>query len=293
MVSTRTSSGSSVHFSRKSNRPSKEMAVTRRTNRIHWTVLCLVLPSSFLQTCSSFTPVLLLSKSKEATVHSRQSTALRSSVFLEAAQTYNALNEAYPLWTPMVTASVLGGVGDTIAQLRSSTSRGNEDEFDLGRTQRFMFKGFGGGLIWSGWFHLADEWTNFLMYSPSLFGGNSEGNFMTLFLLMGGGSGETDISTAVINRPDITVAPLDDLPSTSLSGVPASIQASVLIGKTAFSIALEQFIGAPLIYTFWDIPVPMLLNKDENKRDIPNQVQSTLPNLLIDNAKVWTFVSVV
>lgn len=48
----------------------------------------------------------------------------------------------------------------------------------------------------------------------------------------------------------------------------------------------------PLMYAFWDIPVPALLSGSP-LRTIPAQVQSKLGDLLIANAKLWTPVNII
>jgi hypothetical protein len=57
--------------------------------------------------------------------------------------------------------------------------------------------------------------------------------------------------------------------------------------RTAISILLEQFLVCPLLFTFWDIPLPALL-RGSPPRQIPAQIQNKLIPLLIANAKVWT-----
>jgi Mpv17 / PMP22 family len=66
----------------------------------------------------------------------------------------------------------------------------------------------------------------------------------------------------------------------------------VIVAKMVVSILLEQFIAVPIIYTFWDIPLPILLSSTRDNRSIPMQLQKTLPGLLWDNAKVWTFANI-
>jgi hypothetical protein len=66
----------------------------------------------------------------------------------------------------------------------------------------------------------------------------------------------------------------------------------VTMARTVVSILLEQFLAVPIIYTLWDIPLPILLSSTRDNRSIPLQIQKTLPGLLWDNAKVWTFANV-
>jgi protein Mpv17 len=74
-----------------------------------------------------------------------------------------------------------------------------------------------------------------------------------------------------------------NLVSTSTDSVSNNIQ-------LLLSILLEQFVWCPILYSLWDIPFPMWLRGDDLKT-IPQNVQSTIGNLLIDNAKVWTFAN--
>lgn len=62
--------------------------------------------------------------------------------------------------------------------------------------------------------------------------------------------------------------------------------------QVSISIMLEQMLVCPLMYAFWDIPVPALLSGSP-LRTIPAQVQSTLGDLLIANAKLWTPVNII
>lgn len=62
--------------------------------------------------------------------------------------------------------------------------------------------------------------------------------------------------------------------------------------QVSISILLEQMFVCPLMYTFWDIPIPALLSGSP-LRTIPAQVQNKLGDLLIANAKVWTPVNIV
>lgn len=203
-------------------------------------------------------------------------TSLKSSLLSELTNGYNTLLDTFPLATQMVTASVLAGVGDAMAQIQQddndneTTASSPADTFtlrlldqpkqvDLERLRRFMLKGLGGGVIWSYWFALNDQWTNEAMMQPLWLQGDQS---VTLLSLLGGAAeGETPVSVA--------------------------------IGKTIVAILLEQFIAVPIIYTFWDIPVPTLLSKTQDNQSIPLQVQQKLPALLVDNAKVWTVANLV
>lgn len=63
-------------------------------------------------------------------------------------------------------------------------------------------------------------------------------------------------------------------------------------GRTVSSILLEQFIAAPLVYSLWDIPFPMLMS-GAPVESVPGQVKSKIGGLLMENAKVWSFVNII
>jgi len=245
---------------------------------------------------------------------------------MQIMEEYNTLLSAYPLPTQMVTASILAGVGDLIAQLQlpqepqqQSTSYDNNDnrltlqlpsflssrhyrrgrfmrttqkQVDLERSRRFMLKGLGGGIIWSFWFGIADDWSNALLQQEFA-------NTNLMALLGGGTSSMATTSDAVMMAAqqaavDTSNAPFLVEPAMAMEApmAPASTPALVTMGRTIVAILLEQFFWVPLVYTFWDIPVPTLLSKDIENTSIPSQVQTKLPGLLVDNAKVWTFINI-
>jgi hypothetical protein len=61
--------------------------------------------------------------------------------------------------------------------------------------------------------------------------------------------------------------------------------------KTALGVLLEEVVAMPIVMTFWDIPVPALLSGSP-LRTIPSQVKSKIPELVVENAKVWTLVNI-
>ncbi|CAB9522997.1 expressed unknown protein [Seminavis robusta] len=207
---------------------------------------------------------------------SSSSTSLNAVIDLHLASAvanqYNYCLAHYPLPTQCVTSSILSGIGDVVAQFgqfqQRKSSKADDSlllpssttatfSLDTDRLARFMLKGFGGGVIWSVWFGTNELWTNQLMQYPISSSNDGGGATMTEWLSsLGGGTG------------------------------------AAIAGKTMTSILLEQFVGAPIIYTFWDIPVPTLLNPTSDNRSIPQQVQTKLPALLIDNAKIWSFANV-
>ena len=61
--------------------------------------------------------------------------------------------------------------------------------------------------------------------------------------------------------------------------------------RTVAAILLEQFIACPIIYGLWDIPFPMVMN-GSSPSAIRGQVQEKIGPLLVENAKVWSFVNI-
>lgn len=57
--------------------------------------------------------------------------------------------------------------------------------------------------------------------------------------------------------------------------------------RTTVSILLEQFLGCPIFFALWDIPLPALL-RGTPPHQIPAQIENKLGPLLIANAKLWT-----
>ena len=62
------------------------------------------------------------------------------------------------------------------------------------------------------------------------------------------------------------------------------------IARTLMLILTEQFVTCPIIYGLWEIPVSTLLNGAPISR-IPYEIKDKLGAMLIENAKVWTFVN--
>ena len=78
----------------------------------------------------------------------------------------------------------------------------------------------------------------------------------------------------------------------SLVGVDEANPNAERITRTFISILLEQFLVSPLFFTFWDIPIPALLSGSPI-RQIPDQVQTKLGRMMIENAKYWTPVNLI
>jgi hypothetical protein len=62
--------------------------------------------------------------------------------------------------------------------------------------------------------------------------------------------------------------------------------------KTALSLLVEQFFWCPIVFGLWEIPMATLLNGASPSR-IPFEIKSKLRNMLVENAKVWTFANMI
>lgn len=63
------------------------------------------------------------------------------------------------------------------------------------------------------------------------------------------------------------------------------------VARTIASLALEQFVWCPVLFSLYFIPVSTLLNGGRIE-DVSGQVSRSLNGLLIANAKVWTIANV-
>lgn len=111
------------------------------------------------------------------------STCIEAQIFVDLVNEYQYLTATFPLPTQSATFGTFAGVGDALAQkteqnkvneqddetITSETtiaieeSSNNEKEaasYDGKRTQRFVLKGLGAGLIWSQWYPLVDGWSD-------------------------------------------------------------------------------------------------------------------------------------
>jgi hypothetical protein len=73
--------------------------------------------------------------------------------------------------------------------------------------------------------------------------------------------------------------------------VEANSEFLVATVKTVLAVLLEEVIAMPLVMSLWDIPVPAILSGSALST-IPGQVKSKLPELIVENAKVWTLVNI-
>ncbi len=222
--------------------------------------------------------------------------------------TYLYFLNHYGVFTQSITAAFFAGMGDLCAQFLSSRQKqqpvdSNNDDtsplvwedttksvdarpaltsssYDVQRTMHYVFKGLGGGCMWSVWFSYSDpislDLTRRLLelyvFLPS--SGQTELDYAIV-------SGDIDVATAA-SQLLFTHAPL-----LAVSGCTLQHIIHVVI-----CIVLEQFFVCPLFYTVWDIPIPALLSGSPI-RQIPAQIQAKLVPLLIANAKVWTPANII
>ena len=126
---------------------------------------------------------------------STSSSQLKAQIFVDLVNEYQYLTTTFPLSTQSATFGTFAGIGDALAQKTEQSSNNNnnnasnniDDEnataaaalsiksadakdgnanddssFDGKRTQRFVLKGLGAGLIWSKWYPLVDAWSDVL-----------------------------------------------------------------------------------------------------------------------------------
>ena len=157
----------------------------------------------------------------------------------------------------------------------------SSSSYDVQRTMHYVFKGLGGGCMWSVWFSYSDpislDLTQRLLesvYNTFFLPTQTEVGYATL-------NGEIDVATAVSHVLS-TQLPFLAVPGCTLQH----------IIHVVVCIVLEQFFVSPFFYTVWDIPVPALMSGSPI-RQIPAQIQAKLVPLLIANAKVWTPANVI
>lgn len=169
------------------------------------------------------------------------------------ADAYGALLIEHPLPTKSITAGVLCGISDVIAQRRDPNRAG----YNIGRTVRFASKGCLGGIVWMFWYNWLDEFLS-LDSTTSLY--------------------------ALLAARGVTV--MND-------GSPLLLFAKDHLGvvTTVLSIVLEQFVWCPLVYGTFEIPVSTLMNGGKPS-SIKDEVDAKLNGLLVVNAKVWTVANI-
>ena len=176
-----------------------------------------------------------------------------TTIVSEFGSSYNYCLEHFFFPTQSATGGIFSSLGDVIAQKTCPEKK----PYDPKRTWNYFLKGLGGGILWACWFQVADDWS-YDLTRQLLYGGVEEGESM------------------------FTIA---ESSSSSLTFTTAEC-----LTRTILCIALEQFLVCPLFYTFWDIPLPALL-QGSPVRQIPAQIEHKLPQLLVENAKIWTPVN--
>eukprot|EP00978_Attheya_sp_CCMP212_P002491 scaffold5097_cov52-Attheya_sp.AAC.13 len=109
-------------------------------------------------------------------------TSIKAQIFVDLVNEYQYLTATFPLPTQSATFGTFAGVGDALAQKTEQIKASEEEDeafvgvanesnenysndieetaYDGKRTQRFVLKGLGAGLIWSQWYPLVDGWTD-------------------------------------------------------------------------------------------------------------------------------------
>lgn len=201
----------------------------------------------------------------QATIDSLQLTYETSVSFARiATDAYGTSLIENPISTKSLTAGVLCGISDVIAQSRDPSS----DEHNIQRTLRFASKGCIGGILWTFWYDWID---GFLTYSTTLTDDDRHAR-TSLYALAG----------ALLPR------------STIDASAPALVFARAHLGAvtTGISMIMEQFFWCPIVYGTFEIPVSTVMNGGE-VRSIKKEVDAKLNGLLVSNAKVWTLANLV
>lgn len=209
------------------------------------------------------------------TRYSRKKHVLRmmdvSSSIQFVAQTYsNALLE-HPFLTKATTGFFLCGLGDVLAQVRgfqSASSSSLEGAAGAGA-------GAGSSSKVSFWFLLWLERINL----PRLARFALKGFFGTSIWAIW-----YDLSDHILSEENILSAIL-------WLGFTEMGDALLNVIRTVVLVLAEQFITCPLIYGLWEIPMSTLLNGAPASR-ITYEVKDKLVDMLVENAKLWTFANI-
>ena len=170
-----------------------------------------------------------------------------------------------PLPTKSLTAGVLCGIGDVIAQKRAAASEGNGDpsfELDRKRTLRFASKGCLGGILWMFWYDWIDGFLTYTSFADETERAAVDASRVSFYALLGS-----------FLRPE-----------SQLLEVCREHSGAV---KTAVSMVMEQLVWCPLVYGTFEIPLSTLLN-GASPKTVPTEVRSKLNGLLVSNFQVWT-----
>lgn len=212
---------------------------------------------------------------KKGIAPSTKTTRLSALPVVELATTvssaYGAVLHRHPLATKSLTAGVLCGVGDVLAQSRDNNeSNTNSNNYNLQRTLRFASKGCLGGILWTFWYDQIDAFLRFQdieLLDDAV--QQSQSQSVSLYALTGA-----------------------LLPASANASILAFAKTHLAAVTTTISILMEQFLWCPLVYGTFEIPVSTLMNGGEPS-GIKGEVESKLNGLLVSNAKVWTLANLV
>lgn len=205
---------------------------------------------------------------------------LQAHIFTDLVNQYQSLSATFPLPTQSATFGTFAGVGDALAQQQEAFQQDHDDE-DENQEQP------------TGTFYAAevmDKMKEASSTPPPSSSPSFDPRRTTRFVLKGLGAGLiwSQWYPLVEGWSDITTA---WVLSDTLVGVP-DVGTAHTIGKTVSSILMEQFLACPVIYSLWDVPVPALLAGTPVSK-IPSLIKEKVPDLLIENAKVWTMANVI
>ena len=173
----------------------------------------------------------------------------------------------HPLPTKSLTAGILCGIGDVLAQSRG-TNEDSTSNYNLQRTLRFASKGCLGGILWTFWYDQIDSFLRFQEDIDQIGGdGSYNHNKISLYVLTG------SIFSVQANASFL-----------------AFCKAHTAAVTTLMSILMEQFLWCPLVYGTFEIPISTLMNGG-SVGSIRGEVTSKLNGLLVSNAKVWTLAN--
>ena len=191
---------------------------------------------------------------------------------------YGASLVEHPLPTKSVTAGVLCGISDVIAQKRGGGDGGDAPPYDLRRTIRFASKGCVGGILWMFWYDWID---GFLAYNA----GGSD----AVVPDEASSSSAVAVTTTNLSFYVLAGAVLPPEIGASFRSFAGDHTGAV---TTGVSMVLEQFLWCPLVYGTFEIPVSTLMNGGR-LGSVRGEINSKLNGLLVSNAKVWTLANLV
>jgi hypothetical protein len=171
------------------------------------------------------------------------------------AQAYSSSLTDHPFVTKGVTGFCLCGVGDIIAQVRGSKKSAAAEQSNANTITSTIDKIRLAKFATKG-FYGTSIWAVWYNFSESLINNES-----ILSILSSMGIVSTYVDDAFVN-----------------------------LVRTLSVMTAEQFIACPIVYGLWEIPASTLLNGAPISR-IPYEIKDKLVDMLIQNAKVWTFAN--